>query len=119
MSPRTSRRELIALVLRALDTHGCAITNVAALCRLAGVSERTLRSAIIDAFGIGPSRYLRLRRLHLIRAALAVAECRYQSVESVVERFGLSDGGRMAREYRALFGEYPRDTLRRAINARW
>ena len=88
------------------------------LCALAGASERTLRSAFLETFGIGPHRYLRLRQLHLIRAALAVSDPRLHTVAGIAARLGCSDCGRMAAEYRALFGEFPSATLRRRITPR-
>ncbi|SER77841.1 Helix-turn-helix domain-containing protein [Azotobacter beijerinckii] len=65
---------------------------------------------------MGPSRYLRLRRLHLLRAALAVADHRHDTVMAIAMRFGYSDCGHMASEYYALFGEYPSATLLRGVN---
>jgi transcriptional regulator GlxA family with amidase domain len=108
-----SRDDVIARVLRFVDRHGGRVPNIAALCEAAGVSERTLRSLFTDAFGVGPNRYLRTRRLQVIRATLAVADPRSQTVSGIARRFGFSDAGRMAAEYRALFGEYPSATLAR------
>lgn len=111
--PRGARDDVIARVLRFVDRHGGRLPSLGALCAAAGVSERTLRSKFTAAFGVAPNRYLRARRLQVIRAALAVADPRSETVSAIARRFGYSDAGRMAAEYRALFGEYPSATLAR------
>ncbi|CAD5110477.1 helix-turn-helix domain-containing protein [Zestomonas carbonaria] len=113
---RISRREIITKVLKVLPRKENKPLRLVDLCKLAGVSERTLRSIFLETFGIGPCRYLRLRRLHLLRAALAVATPSHATVAGIAARFGYSDCGRMATEYHALFGEYPSQTLSRGVN---
>ena len=87
--------------------------RLADLCEVTGVSERTLRTMFVEQFGVGPKRYLRTRKLHAVRAALAVADPARETVSGIARRFGLSDIGRMAKDYSELFGEYPRVTLMR------
>jgi len=67
----------------------------------------------MDVFGMTPSRYLRVRRLHQLRIALLMADPMLRTVNDICSHFRLSDAGRVARDYRALFGEYPRQTLAR------
>lgn len=109
-----AREDMIALVLQVVDRHEFHTPHMAELCAATGVSERTLRSIFTKAFGEPPSRYLRVRRLHLIREILVVADPHEQTVSGVARRFGYSDPGRMAAEYRVLFGEYPSATLQGA-----
>jgi AraC family ethanolamine operon transcriptional activator len=99
--------------LRFIESRDGETVLVKDLCEHAGISARTLHTMFVEAFGVSPNRYLRIRKLHLIRAALAMADCRRSTVSGVCARFGLSDGGRMASDYRALFNEYPRATLAR------
>ena len=81
------------------------------LCGTAGVSERTLRAVFNKTFGVGPIRYLRYRRLHLMRAALHAADASRETVAGTATRFGFWEFGRLAQEYHALFGELPSQTL--------
>lgn len=108
----------MARITRLLDAREAASLQLADLCEISGVSERTLRSMFREVFGIGPKRYMRARKLHAIRAALAMADPRLETVSSVAKRFGLSDVGRMAKDYYALFGEFPRATLLREVARR-
>lgn len=125
MPPRTSPRQrarqasyesLLNRVLELLPPITERTPRLAELCRTAKVSERTLRTAFIATLGMAPARYLRLRRLHLLRAALALAEPSQTSVTAIAQRFGYTDGGRMAADYHALFGEYPSATLQRGVS---
>lgn len=84
------------------------------LCRAVGASERTLRAACQEQFGVSPTRYLWLRRMYLARRRLAEAEPRSTSVTEVAMSNGFWELGRFAIEYRSLFGETPSMTLRRA-----
>jgi AraC-like DNA-binding protein len=84
------------------------------ICKAVGVSERTLRAACQEQFGLSPTRYLWLRRMYLARRRLAAAEVRATSVTEVAMANGFWELGRFATEYRSLFGETPSTTLRRA-----
>ena len=111
--PRASRARIIVLITELLEKHQASVLRLADLCEVTGVSERTLRTMFREQFGVGPKRYLRTRKLHAVRAALAVADPARETVSGIARRFGLSDFGRMAKDYSALFGEYPRATLMR------
>jgi AraC-like DNA-binding protein len=84
------------------------------ICKAVGVSERTLRAACQEQFGLSPTRYLWLRRMYLARRRLAEGPARTTSVTEVAMANGFWELGRFATEYRALFGETPSMTLRRA-----
>lgn len=90
--------------------------SIGELSSRVGVSQRTLRNAFATVLGISPTRYLVLRRLHLLRAALSIADPLTDTVASIARAFGFSDCGRMAAQYRRLFGEPPRTTLLRNIS---
>jgi len=85
---------------------------VADLCQATGVSERTLRSAFRNVYGVGPNRFLKLRRLNQVRRVLQRAGSG-ALVSEVATRHGFWDLGRFAGDYRRLFGESPSQTLRR------
>lgn len=87
---------------------------LAELCRAANVSERTLRSAFQNLYGVSPIRYLALRRMELVRRALRDADPRETRVSAIASRYGFTNLGRFAMEYRQLYGESPSQTLRSA-----
>ena len=87
---------------------------LAELCLAARVSERTLRSAFQNLYGVSPIRYLALRRMELVRRALRDADPRETRVSAIASRYGFTNLGRFAMEFRQLYGESPSQTLRRA-----
>jgi AraC family ethanolamine operon transcriptional activator len=97
-----------------IDGQGGEFVTVPDLASAAGVSERTLRAAFHDYFGIGPVQFLRLRTLNQVRAALRDSDPSMTTVTEVATRFGVWELGRLARDYRRLFGELPSATLRSA-----
>jgi AraC-like DNA-binding protein len=84
------------------------------ICAGLGVAERTLRSACEAHIGMGPIRFLTLRRMHLVRRALLQADPSKSTVTRVVTDHGFWELGRFSVGYRVLFGESPSETLRSA-----
>ena len=94
-------------------------TYLAEICAATGVSDRTLRACCQEHLGMGPVRYLWLRRMHLARRALMRAAPRVVTVAAVASNYGFGELGRFSVQYRALFGESPSVSLQRtAIDGR-
>ncbi len=94
-------------------THSNRALYLGEICAAVGVSERTLRVCCQEHLGMGPIRYLWLRRIHLVRRALVGADVRQTTVSRVAADFGFWEFGRFSVAYRKLFGETPSTTLRR------
>jgi AraC family transcriptional regulator, ethanolamine operon transcriptional activator len=78
------------------------------LCRELGVSDRTLRKAFRDTYGIGPMVYYRYLRLNVVRSHLLANPT--VTVAEMAQRFGFHHLGNFAADYRRLFGERPSET---------
>jgi transcriptional regulator GlxA family with amidase domain len=83
------------------------------ICSAVGVAERTLRACCEEHLGMGPIRFLTLRRMHLVRRALLHAEPSKSTVTRILTDHGFWEFGRFSVAYRTLFGETPSKTLRR------
>jgi len=83
------------------------------ICKAIRVASRTLRMCCQEHLGMGPKRYLLLRRMRLAQRALRQAAPDAASVTNIATRFGFWQLGRFAVEYQSLFGESPSATLRR------
>lgn len=88
------------------------------ICAAIGVAERTLRAACEEHLGMGPVRYLSLRRMHLVRRALLRADPATMTVTRLAIDHGFWELGRFSVTYRALFGESPSESLRRPADDR-
>jgi transcriptional regulator GlxA family with amidase domain len=86
---------------------------VSDLCRVAGVSERTLDYAFKEVMGLTPVAYLTRLRLHRVRKALLAATPGSTTVSAQALTWGFWHFGEFSRAYRACFGELPSQTLQR------
>lgn len=94
--------------------------SIAELCDHVGVSRRNLQVCFQSAFGMAPGVFLRTARLNAVRQELlALSRSVSQpSIGDIAARWGFWHWSRFAAQYRALFGERPSDTCRRAATAR-
>src|SRR5215472_17144887 len=83
------------------------------LCKEVGASERTLRACCHKHLGMGPKRYLRVLRRNMFRKALQESTTATATVTEIATSYGFWQFGRLALEYKVLFGEPPSATLQR------
>jgi AraC-like DNA-binding protein len=108
------RHQLIMRRFRqVLEAFPDSVLYLPQLCATIGVSERTLRRCCQEQIGMGPIRFLLLRRLHLARRALREADPTATTVTAIAMQYGFWELGRFAAEYRTLFNEPPSVTLHR------
>jgi AraC-like DNA-binding protein len=87
------------------------LEDIAAACRL---SPRGLQDAFLRILGLSPMNYLRRMRLESARFDLLHADpASGDTVAVVARRWGFGHLPRFSAAYRAEYGEYPSDTLRR------
>ena len=94
--------------------HTGAPVRISRLCRVVGLSERSLRNAFYRVHGMSPKRCLLADRLREVRRALSETGEKPTTVTDVATRFGFYELGRFAVTYRKAFGERPSATLRGA-----
>jgi len=124
--PQVSRSRVISRTLDLLEARQRKPLFIDDLCVATEVSERTLRNVFQEYFGVGPMRFLKVRQLLEIRAALLAGDPSQDTVTRIAARFGVWDFSLFARNYKALYGESPSQTLRRpprahdpALSATW
>ena len=88
------------------------------VCAALGTVERTFRAACEENLGMGPIRFLTLRRMHLAHRALLLADHRSATVTRVATDHGFWELGRFSVAYHAMFGEAPSATLQRPLDCR-
>jgi AraC-like DNA-binding protein len=108
-------------IARACEDHAARAryhgVTLADLCVAAGASERRVRLAFYDCYGMSPTAYLRVAALHEVRRALMEGPPVRDAVSRAACDFGFWHLSRFAGQYRALFGESPSATLDRRSHA--
>jgi AraC family ethanolamine operon transcriptional activator len=80
-----------------------------------GTSQRMMEIASREIYGVTPHRWIKMAQLNAAYRDLLDLHC--SSVTEVCEKWGIGHTGRFAKDYRALFGESPRDTLKNSGEA--
>jgi AraC family ethanolamine operon transcriptional activator len=110
-------RQARSAIVKIAEDHALSQTDarlyVTDLCRVTGVSERTLEYAFKEITGLTPMAYLIRLRLHRVREALLVATPESTTVSAAALNWGFWHFGEFSRTYMDCFGELPSDTLRR------
>jgi AraC family ethanolamine operon transcriptional activator len=85
--------------------------EVPELAAAVGVRRRVLERGFQEVLGVSPQKYLKQCRLNRLHRDLRAAQSRDVTVTEMANRLGFSEHGRMAGEYRRMFGELPSATL--------
>lgn len=119
-APRERRSLPGALLVRRVedwvDGQSPETIQIADLCRAMRVSRRTLQRSFTETLGMGPARYLALKRLAAVRAVLRQSDPLTTTVTDTAIRYGFWELGRFAKDYRRTFGESPSETLTRGVS---
>lgn len=102
---------IVAAAEAFMDAQVARAVYTEELCAALGVSARRLHDAFRAALGMSPHAYLKSRRLMLVHRALRGLPDGPELVKSVALGHGFWHLGHFARDYRALFGELPSETL--------
>jgi AraC-like DNA-binding protein len=94
-----------------LDAAGTRPIHVSEICVAFGLSRRSLHRAFHEVFGVGPVTFLRHKRLCTIRSILRESAPSQTTISKVALEQGFIELGRFSQYYRAMFGEYPSQTL--------
>lgn len=86
-------------------------SELAQLCRIAHVSERTLQYAFKERFGITPNTFVKRWNLNTVRRQLLAANPAETNLSAVCQRFGFLHQSQFAADYKKLFAELPSTTL--------
>ncbi|WP_058726027.1 helix-turn-helix transcriptional regulator [Curtobacterium luteum] len=92
--------------------------TVADIADACGLSERGLQDLFRRRLAVTPMRYLREARLDRVHLEFTTRGRRILTVRDVAHRWQFTHLGRFASEYRARFGESPRETLARSAGRR-
>jgi AraC-like DNA-binding protein len=105
-----NRLRVVEIAEAFVRDHLCIPIQIKHLCRVTGVSERTLRNAFSAVRGMSPKRFMLRARLEAARLALRSRHGQ-ATVATIATDYGFYELGRFACLYKAVYGEYPSHTL--------
>ncbi len=94
-----------------LDAHPGHVIYTEELCAQLGISPASLTQAFRQVIGLTPHRFLKQRRLAMVRAALRQRQTSPQLIKTVALDHGFWHLGQFSADYRAMYGETPSETL--------
>ena len=114
--PSRLRDQALKKALDYIAEYSGETLKVLDLCKVTGVSVRTLRYAFLDRFGISPKAYLVTYRLNKVRKELLASSSSTTKISDIANLWGFWHMGQFAADYRKLFGELPSETrIRRRV----
>ncbi len=108
-----NRTKLLTKVVTYIEQYPQMNPSAKELIAASGVSDRTLRNAFSEYFGLGPRDFVMLRRIHECRKLLRESHRAHTTVKEVAAQFGFTDFGRFAGYYKRIFLELPSETVER------
>lgn len=109
----TAQRRILASARKYLREHSDRPIYADEVREALNVSQASLTDAFLSRLGVTPERFLTLRRLRLVRAALRPRVAPTASVKSVAVAHGFWDLRRFYADYHGAFGEWPFETVLR------
>ncbi|NES64156.1 MAG: helix-turn-helix transcriptional regulator [Okeania sp. SIO2D1] len=111
---KPSRREkLIAQAEKEMLANLNKPLTLKQLAQNLGSSSCALSFGFKDLFGVSPMRYLKVRRLNVVREHLKASEPDNCTIVFLANEFGFYCPSNFTRDYKAMFGELPSETLRK------
>ncbi|NEP53339.1 MAG: helix-turn-helix transcriptional regulator [Moorea sp. SIO3C2] len=110
------RAKLIAQAEKEILAHLEKPLTLKQLAQNLGSSSSALSYGFQDLFGLSPMRYLKVRRLNAVRERLKASEPERCTIAILASEFGFYSPCHFTRDYKAMFGELPSETLRNTGN---
>ncbi len=96
-----------------IEAHLQDEIELADIAAAVNISPRLLQKAFAQEYDCSPMRFVARARLERIRQELERSSDATRIID-VMMSYGITQGGKFAKEYQQLFGEKPSDTLKRA-----
>ena len=107
------RKRVVDQVKAHLAANPQLAVSMTELCELTHVSRRTLQYSFESILGISPLQFLRTARLNQVRRILSDPQ-HDTPIAITAANWGFWHPGQFAKDYKALFGENPSETVKRA-----
>ena len=110
-----NRTRLAQQAVEFMRAHLMDNVSIGEVCAEIQVSACTLRRAFQETYGVSPKQFYLRARLGAVRHEL-VSCSPEESISDIANAYGFWHMGQFARDYRALFGQLPTQTLSGKVN---
>ena len=107
------RSKLIAQAEKEMLAHLEKPLTLKQLAQNLGSSSSALSYGFQDLFSLSPMRYLKVRRLNAVRQHLKASVPESCTIAALASQFGFYSPCHFTRDYKAMFGELPSETLQK------
>lgn len=111
---RQNERAVVRRAREYVLAHAYEPVTIEQLCKVLGLSRRSLQYAFEHVLDISPAQYLRAARLNGVRRELKATPKSEGSIQDIAARWGFWHLGHFTACYRELFGCRPSETPRPA-----
>lgn len=101
---------------RAIDMIESNLTehlSVGQICEQIGTSPRALQFCFSEILGATPFQYMTARKLHAVQQEIHAVNDPAMTISHLAQDYGFHHAGRFSAQYKQMFGELPRSTLKR------
>jgi AraC family ethanolamine operon transcriptional activator len=109
-SRSAARSRALSTVLEYIRYHEHEPVKIREICTATGVAARTVERAFKESFGMGPKAYQQRLRLNAVRDELLKLGDTVK-IADMANHWGFWHMGQFAKDYKALFGELPSETV--------
>lgn len=107
------RKVTVDRLLEFIENDLTTPRSINELCGVAEVSERTLRNLFYEQFTLSPNQFQKRLRMKAVRSRLRTTCYSYGVIGDIANTCGFWHMGEFAKDYRAIFGELPSETIQR------
>ncbi len=110
--PLSNKAKILKQTQSYLNDHLHSAVAVNQMISEFDCSHRTINYAFNEIFGLSLKQYIKITKLNQLRNVLQKSEHTNASIQSLANSCGFNHMGRLAQDYKSLFNEYPRETLK-------
>ena len=115
MPSRQKSLYTLRTIVEYINTNNNESLRIDELCRMVGISNRTLQYLFKNELGLTPKAYLKGCDLYQVHRDLRNCQQSNIKIMSIANKYGFWHMGQFAADYYKLFRELPSETLKRSV----
>ncbi len=112
---QSRRHKTFSRALAFIETNLEHTHSIQYICDQIGTTPRTLQLTFQELCGVTPSQFILSRKLHAIQQDIFCAQAAAIPICRKAEKYGMQHPGHFSQQYKRIFRESPRATVKRRI----